>query len=507
MTHAWSFQPIKMSSLLASTSNYATIRAVSRVRISTQCRSPYPRVAGCPRIACAAKDNFSAFTKTVSRRPHSAISIRGRQRRLPTRFLEPTRAADTDSEGDSSAGIERPDNGAGRADETTNADRNQGDYARAAEPPPDRVSATISALDGLLGLKKSSSRDTRPDQPQMPEPTPKAEDVISALDRVLQTPTESDYVISSEDPDKRTDVAATDKQGPEGGAPPGAPGSDPRPSVPNGVLVPLVSPKLSYYLVGANLFVYGVGVALAWTLGNDTSNEFFLAAAAIKPNIVAGEYYRVFTSIFLHAGLLHLGANTLALLSVGPEAEAVLGYRTFGVVYLFSGLGGSIISFLLTDNTSVGASGALFGLVGALVAYFLRNPSLFRSRLQLAYLVGILLLNFWLSSDPDSYINTTGHVAGLLSGLFLGWYMVPRFVLDPRVVRRNKFGTTPSSKPKGQNEEEMLQQMREKAGILDMTPQSQRVTIAATFGLSLLILFFSGVQVEAELQQMGLSKW
>lgn len=91
--------------------------------------------------------------------------------------------------------------------------------------------------------------------------------------------------------------------------------------------------------------------------------------------------YRLLTATFLHAGLLHLGLNCYALYSLGAEVEAVMGNRVFLAIYLLSGtldihklfsnilphtpgLSGSVASFMLSDSTTVGASGAIFGLLG-----------------------------------------------------------------------------------------------------------------------------------------------
>ncbi len=82
---------------------------------------------------------------------------------------------------------------------------------------------------------------------------------------------------------------------------------------------------------------------------------------------------RLLTCTFLHAGLLHLGLNCFALFSIGPDVEAVMGYSTFAAIYLLSGLGGSIASFLFSDLVTVGASGAIFGLLGVL--QILGSPS------------------------------------------------------------------------------------------------------------------------------------
>lgn len=77
---------------------------------------------------------------------------------------------------------------------------------------------------------------------------------------------------------------------------------------------------------------------------------------------------RLLTATLLHAGLLHLGLNCAALASVGPQAEAVLGYASFAAVYLLAGLAGSGASLVFSESATVGASGAIFGLLGAVLA-------------------------------------------------------------------------------------------------------------------------------------------
>lgn len=90
----------------------------------------------------------------------------------------------------------------------------------------------------------------------------------------------------------------------------------------------------------------------------------------------AGEVYRLFASAFLHAGALHLVMNMLVLWSVGPLLEALLGPRRFVLLYGASALGGSLASALVSDHRSVGASGAIFGLMGAMGALALRPKGL-----------------------------------------------------------------------------------------------------------------------------------
>ena len=73
---------------------------------------------------------------------------------------------------------------------------------------------------------------------------------------------------------------------------------------------------------------------------------------------------RLLSCTFLHAGVLHLGLNCLALYNIGPDVEAVFGYASFGAIYLLAGLAGSTASLLCSDTIAVGASGAIFGLLG-----------------------------------------------------------------------------------------------------------------------------------------------
>ena len=109
--------------------------------------------------------------------------------------------------------------------------------------------------------------------------------------------------------------------------------------------------------------------AFAWQYlaGSDEVIE----AWAMQPLYLAGfdEYYRLFSSMFLHFGLLHIGFNMLVLWLLGPQLEYVLGHLRFAVLYLVAGLGGAAVSFWFSDPLvfAGGASGAIFGLMGAFV--------------------------------------------------------------------------------------------------------------------------------------------
>jgi membrane associated rhomboid family serine protease len=141
---------------------------------------------------------------------------------------------------------------------------------------------------------------------------------------------------------------------------------------------------------------------------DQTATSFGMFPAAIAAN---GEYYRLLTAMFLHGSLLHIGFNMYVLYLFGPQLENVLGHVRFGVLYLLAGLGGSIASFWFSDPyvVSVGASGAIFGLMGA---YAVVGRRLGMDTRQAIGLIGInLVLGFVLSG-----IDWRAHVGGLITG-------------------------------------------------------------------------------------------
>ena len=92
---------------------------------------------------------------------------------------------------------------------------------------------------------------------------------------------------------------------------------------------------------------------------------------------------------------------------------------------------------MLTDLTTVGASGAVFGLLGALVAYFARNASLERAAQQIFYILGVVTFNLLLGLDERGMIDNTGHMAGFAAGLWLGWFLAPRWEVCSFALRQH----------------------------------------------------------------------
>jgi rhomboid protease GluP len=212
--------------------------------------------------------------------------------------------------------------------------------------------------------------------------------------------------------------------------------------------LPLSRPLVTWILLGlivaAFLGMEAMGWMLTGTLGGSNNTEVLIRMGAkVTPFIAAGEYWRLFTSMFLHIGLMHLAFNGYALLAIGTDLERLFGHGRFLAIYLLSGLMGSLASYAFKYSLAAGASGAIFGLIGALAAFFAihreRLGAWGRNRLiNIAFLVA---LNLFLGFRPNSGIDNLAHIGGLLAGLGLGWAMAPRYELDPirmQVVDRNR---------------------------------------------------------------------
>ena len=134
------------------------------------------------------------------------------------------------------------------------------------------------------------------------------------------------------------------------------------------------------------------------------------------PAVADGQYYRLVSSAFLHYGLAHIVFNMWALWAVGPQLEQWLGRLRFGVLYGLSGLGGSVLVYLLSplNSATAGASGAIFGLFGATFVLFRRL------QLDVRGIVGLIVINlvitFVVPAVSAQAISWQGHVGGLVTG-------------------------------------------------------------------------------------------
>jgi len=146
--------------------------------------------------------------------------------------------------------------------------------------------------------------------------------------------------------------------------------------------------------------------------------------AKYGPLIVSGEWQRLLLCIFLHGSIWHLFFNMYALYNLGRLAEGVYGAKKFFIIYILTGLCGSLLSLVVNySRAGVGASGAIFGIAGALFASGLkyRNTTLNRmARSLLPFILINLLIGF-----ITPVVDNGAHIGGLLSGMLLGYLVTP----------------------------------------------------------------------------------
>jgi rhomboid protease GluP len=151
--------------------------------------------------------------------------------------------------------------------------------------------------------------------------------------------------------------------------------------------------------------------------------------------VAQGEYWRLFTALFLHGGFTHLLFNVFALYILGPPLERSVGTIRFAVCYLTSGLVSSAGVVALTlvrlvqASELVGASGCIMGIVGAWAGFLLRHRHAPQAKQRLGNIVLIILIQVAFDlSTPQ--VSMAAHLCGLIAGFFLGLILAPGLVVD-----------------------------------------------------------------------------
>lgn len=168
-----------------------------------------------------------------------------------------------------------------------------------------------------------------------------------------------------------------------------------------------------------------------------------------KAGLAAGEYWRLFTVTLLHGGYLHMFFNLYALYFAGTVVEQLYGWRVFGLIYLLAAAAGSVGSFLFgsPDIPSVGASGAIFGLFGVLLAASRAHHPVLdrRGQLLIGQIGGLIVINLLLGfglMGAGVGIDNAAHVGGLVAGLWLGFILVPGRVPTLATLWRGGVGSS-----------------------------------------------------------------
>ncbi len=144
------------------------------------------------------------------------------------------------------------------------------------------------------------------------------------------------------------------------------------------------------------------------------------------PLTLNGEWWRLLTSMFLHFGLLHIALNMWALWSLGQLTEKLYGSAYFLVLYFFAGLSGSLASLYWHPNVnSAGASGAIFGVIGGLLAFMVNPRTRIPARVAAAHRnsAGIFILYNLINGFALAGIDNAAHIGGLVGGFAMGWVL------------------------------------------------------------------------------------
>jgi membrane associated rhomboid family serine protease len=201
----------------------------------------------------------------------------------------------------------------------------------------------------------------------------------------------------------------------------------------------LLRPLVTQILIGVNLFIYAIGIGPGLQTRDQVIYDGGLIGSAFNPisqeliGVANGEWYRIVSSGFLHANLMHVGFNMFILYRLGQLLEPALGRSRFLLVYVVSLLGGAFGVLLIDPNHfTVGASGAVFGVMGAAVAVFrARGVNVMDSGLGTT-----ILLNLGLTFLVPG-ISIGGHVGGLVTGYVAGELLMsvgPQYLKDPKLA-------------------------------------------------------------------------
>jgi membrane associated rhomboid family serine protease len=198
-------------------------------------------------------------------------------------------------------------------------------------------------------------------------------------------------------------------------------------------VLPQFFPGLTITLLIVNIAIFMI---MWWSGGASNSLNLIMFGALIGPTFRAGDYFTLLTSAFLHLNFLHLALNMYALWTMGPLLENLLGTFRFALVYFVSAITGSLLSLCFVKAASAGASGAIFGVAGAMLVLGYRYQRFLRP--QLMSVLGPGLVPFFLYNLVfglvSSEINLAAHIGGAIGGAAYAFIFRPH--QDGKLLKR-----------------------------------------------------------------------
>ena len=174
-------------------------------------------------------------------------------------------------------------------------------------------------------------------------------------------------------------------------------------------------PIVTYIIMAICIILF---ILMELSGGSTNSQTLLKYGANLDVLVKNGEYYRLFTCIFLHIGIMHLLCNMYSLYIIGREVENLFGKIKYIIIFILSGIFGSIMSLAFTHNTiSAGASGAIFGLLGALL-YFGMHYRTYLGEAIKRSIIPIIVVNLIIGFFAEG-IDLAAHIGGLVGGILL----------------------------------------------------------------------------------------
>jgi len=189
----------------------------------------------------------------------------------------------------------------------------------------------------------------------------------------------------------------------------------------------LTNPTVTYVLIVVTSLVYVLQFGTQTFLGTDIPA---LLGMKVNEYIMAGQLWRLVTPMFLHGSIMHIAFNMYALVVIGSDLERRFGHWRYLLLYVLGAFAGNVFSFLFSPSPSLGASTAIFGLLGAQMVFLYQNRQIFGAgaRRALQNVLTIAGINLLIGLSPG--IDNWGHLGGLLGGLMFTWFGGPKLHLE-----------------------------------------------------------------------------
>lgn len=180
---------------------------------------------------------------------------------------------------------------------------------------------------------------------------------------------------------------------------------------------------ITYVLIIANIIMYILTAFLSGSILNINSTVLAFLGAKVNTLIEQGQYYRLVTSMFLHGGLIHLAANMYALNIIGPAVEKAFGKVKYILIYFIGGIVGSLCSYRFSEAMSIGASGAIFALLGATLVFLLKMRDKF-GKSMVKNILSVIGTNIFIGLVLPN-IDNFAHIGGLVGGIVVSLALYP----------------------------------------------------------------------------------